>query len=53
MLHIFIALFMALVCPNNNGNTNSNNGAPVSTMDTGGETGHVPPNPPLPPKPQI
>lgn len=52
MVSIFIALFWALVCPDHTNTTkNCNHGSQVTTMDdTGGETGHVPPHPPIPPK---
>lgn len=53
MLYLFISMFWALVCPDYNSATTNGNGPQMTTMDTGGETGHVPPYPPPPPpKPQ-
>lgn len=42
----FIAMFWTFVCPNHTNTTNCHNSSQVTTMDTGGETGHVPPRPP-------
>jgi len=48
MFTMFLALFWSLACPNHSNTANHNNNyGQVTTMDdTGGETGHVPPNPP-------
>ncbi len=53
MLTFFIAMFWALVCPDHNKTSNSHQGSQITTMDTGGETGHVPPYPPPPPPPPV
>jgi hypothetical protein len=50
MFSMFIALFWSLVCPNHTDKANHNDSEQVTTMDTGGETGHVPPHPLTPPK---
>lgn len=45
MIQLIIALIMAIY-PHYN---THGNGAGVGTMDTSGETGHIPPKPPPPP----
>lgn len=45
MIHILISLFLAFSCPNHSGNNPSDDGGTVTTQDTGGETGNVPPRP--------
>jgi len=50
MLELFLAILLALSCPNHsNSHQHGNGGTQVTTMDdTGGEAGHIPPHPPRP-----
>jgi len=53
MLYYIFALLWAAACSNHTGATTHDNGTKVSTVsqDTEGETGNIPPKPPIPPKP--
>ncbi|RFM26222.1 hypothetical protein DXN05_21745 [Deminuibacter soli] len=48
MFQLFIAMVMALACPNHNHTTTVRTNS-EATADTGGETGHIPPKPPTNP----
>lgn len=50
MFEVIFAILWALSCANHNPAPTNNNGGQVTTMDdTGGETGHIPPDPPTHP----
>jgi hypothetical protein len=46
MLSLFLAFFMALICPKHTGATHDNCAQVTTLDDTGGENGHIPPKPP-------